>query len=143
MTTLRVESRTAEQISQVSRCRSMSARKRRVHLAVDVGGDVLPDVFAVDPHARPPNQPLRLGANPFSCGARSRCSSARARCSRTLTAAFADAERGRGLADIHFFDVSEQHDVTVNLRQTVDGLAQNGAQLLLFQRLGRESRANW
>src|ERR1035441_5604312 len=58
----------------------------RVHVPVDVGGDLLPDVFAVDPHARPPNQPLRLGANPFNCGVSSRCSKARARCSRTLTA---------------------------------------------------------
>jgi len=31
-----------------------------VHIALDVSGDVLPDVFAVDPHARPHKRPLRL-----------------------------------------------------------------------------------
>ena len=109
----------------------------RVHLAVDIGGDVLPDVFAVNPHARPPNHPLRLGANPFSCGARSRCSRARARCRRTLTAPSLIPRAVRSLANIHFFDVPEQHDVTVNLRQTLNGLAQDRAQLFLLQRLSR------
>ena len=61
----------------------------RVHLAVDVGGDVLPDVLAVDPHLTRllaispalahPNRSPRLGANPFNRGARLRCKSARAR----------------------------------------------------------------
>src|ERR1039458_7849199 len=58
----------------------------RVHLAVDIRGDVFPHVFAIDPHAPHPNSPLRLGASPFNRGARSRCRSARARCNRTLTA---------------------------------------------------------
>ena len=57
----------------------------RVHLAIDVSGDVLPDVFAVDPHAPHPNNLAFLGANPLSLGARSRCSRARARWRRTLT----------------------------------------------------------
>src|ERR1019366_5027072 len=60
---------------------------RWVDVVVDIGGDVLPNVIAVDSHVRPPNQPFRLGANPFSLGARFRCKSARARCRRTLTAA--------------------------------------------------------
>ena len=41
-----------------------------VHLGIDVGGDVLPDVFAVDSHLPHPNKPLRLGAKLSSRGAR-------------------------------------------------------------------------
>src|SRR5579863_4612103 len=63
----------------------------RVHLTVDVGGDVLPNVFAVDPHLDSPfvgsslpalthpKSLLRVGANPLSRGASARCKSARAR----------------------------------------------------------------
>jgi len=51
----------------------------RVHLAIDVGGDVHPNVFAVDPHLAHPNRPLRLGAYPPSFGASSLCRSALAR----------------------------------------------------------------
>src|SRR3954454_24367721 len=57
-----------------------------IHLAVDIRRDVLPYVFAIDSHARHPNSPLRLGANPFNFGASLFCKSARARCNRTLTA---------------------------------------------------------
>ena len=108
----------------------------RIHLAVDVGGDVLPDVFAVNPHARPPNHPLRLGANPFNCGASSRCSSSARPMQPNLDRALADAQGRRRLADIHLFDVPEEHNVTVNLRQAVDGLAQHGAQFLPLKCLG-------
>ena len=54
-----------------------------------------------------------------------------------LDRALGDAERSGGLADIHLFDVSEQHDVTVNLRQAVDGLPQHGRKLFLLQSLLR------
>jgi hypothetical protein len=46
-------------------------------------------------------------------------------------------ERNRGFSDVHLFDVSEQHDVTVNLRKAFNCLAQNGAQFLTLQGLGR------
>src|SRR4051812_5716445 len=59
----------------------------RVYVVLDVGRDVLPDVFAVDSHLRPPNQRRFVGAKPLSWGARSRCSRALARCSRTFTEA--------------------------------------------------------
>ena len=52
-----------------------------------------------------------------------------------LDRSLGDAERVGSLADVHFFDVPEQHDVTVNLRQSVNGLAQNGRELLLLQSL--------
>src|SRR5215472_5758049 len=57
-----------------------------VQLVVNVRRDVLPDVFAIDSHARHPNSPACFGANGFSFGARTRCNIARARCSLTLTA---------------------------------------------------------
>ena len=44
----------------------------RIYIVLDVGRDVLPDVFAVDSHLRPPNQLRFAGANPFNCGARLR-----------------------------------------------------------------------
>src|SRR5579863_5173872 len=59
----------------------------RVQIALDVSREILPNMLAVDSHARPPKRPLRLGANAFSRGASSFCSMARARCSRTFTAA--------------------------------------------------------
>jgi len=49
----------------------------------------------------------------------------------------ADAEGGCCLADIHFFDVSEEHNVTVNLRQSLNCLAKKGSQLLLLKGFGR------
>jgi len=58
----------------------------RVHLGIDVGGDVLPYVFAIDSHFPHLNNPLRSGAKPLSSGARCFCRSARARCNRTFTA---------------------------------------------------------
>jgi hypothetical protein len=64
-----------------------------------------------------PNSPLRLGANPFSRGASSRCSSARARCSLTLTAPSVMPKRGSRFAHVHLFDVPQQHNVTVNRGQ--------------------------
>ena len=56
----------------------------RVYIAVDIGGDVLPNVLAVDSHLPRPNNP-RFGANDFSLCASLRCKSALARCKRTFT----------------------------------------------------------
>src|ERR1700722_2893740 len=44
-----------------------------------------------------------------------------------------DAERRGSLTHVHFFDVPEQHDVTVNLREPINGLAQHSRELFLLQ----------
>ena len=43
-----------------------------VNLAVDVGGDLFPDVLSIDLHLAHPKSPLRRGTKPFNLGARSR-----------------------------------------------------------------------
>jgi len=65
-------------LARFKMCVDLSAQFH-THLAIDVGGDVLPHVFAVDPHLPNPNSLPRLGANPFNRGARLRCKSALAR----------------------------------------------------------------
>jgi hypothetical protein len=84
-----------------------------------------------------PKQLAPLGRKPFQ-PRRQAALQKRPRPVKTdLDRSLGDAERGGGLTDVHLFDVPEQHDVTVNLRQTVDGLAQHGRELLLLQSLIR------
>ncbi len=82
---------------------------------------------------RAPRKPLPFGGKPLQLRSQIPLQQRARPVQTNLDCPLADAERGRRLADIHLFDVPEQHDVTVNLRQSLDGLAQNGAQLLLFQ----------
>jgi len=49
---------------------------------------------------------------------------------------FGDSERFRRLTRIHLFDVSQEHNVTVNLGEGLDGLAEDDAELLAFESLG-------
>ena len=84
-----------------------------------------------------PNQPFSFGRKPFQSRRQVPLQQGPRPVQPHLDRALGDAQRRRRFADIHFFDVPEQHDVTVNLRQPLDGLAQDRAQLLLFQRLGR------
>ena len=54
-----------------------------------------------------------------------------------LDGAFRDTQCGSGFAHIHLFDVAKQHDVTVNLRQALDGLARSSSLTSL------RSRVSW
>src|SRR5271154_894790 len=56
-----------------------------IHGAVDVIGDIAPDMLAVQLHSDLPNNPRRGAKEIFSNGTSRLCSSMRARCSRTFT----------------------------------------------------------
>ncbi len=60
-----------------------------------------------------------------------------------LDGSLGNAQRSGGFAGIHLFDVPQQHDVTVNLGQAVDGLAQQRTQAPCAPEPQPAPRANW
>jgi len=127
----------------------------RVHFAIHVGGDVVPNVFAVDPQAcnlnllgscvqphglEPAEKSLALPSffwrEAFQPGRQLALQQGASPVESYFDGALGNGKRLRRFAHVHLFDVSQQDYVTVNLRQGFDGLAQDGAKLLPFQSLG-------
>ncbi len=115
----RVESRIAEQISQCSRCFCTSSSTSGAEVAVQVAGDMRPNVFAFYDHGNH----LRLGATRFNCGARFFCNIMRARCNRTLTEAMLMPIASAASLTLSP-STSQQEDFAIDRRQTGYGLLQ-------------------
>ena len=94
---------------------------------------MVPDVFAIDLHLPRPNHPLRRGRKGFQFGSQLPLQQRPGPMEPDFDCPFGNAQRGRGFSHVHLFDVPEQHNVTVNRRQALDGLAQQGAEFLAFQ----------
>ncbi len=56
---------------------------------------------------------------------------------------FGNPQRRAGFANIHFFDVSEQYNVTVNLGKTGDGRAEQLSKFFALQGLEWVFPASW